>query len=67
MINNLGTADACRTAVAEAVDDAVQGDKPVVVLAGWQQAETTRVRLPRSTVVEGPLTSQIVEDIAQAG
>ena len=66
VINNLGTADACRAAVAEAVDGAVDGEKPVAVLAGWQQSESLRDRLPGSTVVEGPLTRQLVQDIAQA-
>ena len=65
VLNNLGTASSRRAAVAEAVDDAVHGDKPVTVVAGRQQAESLRSRLSGSTVVEGPLTAQIVEDIAQ--
>ena len=56
----------CRAAVADAVDDAVHGEKPVAVLAGWQQSESLRGRLPGSTVVEGPLTRQLVQEIAQA-
>lgn len=64
VLNNLGTVDAGSAAVAQAVDEAVHGDKPVTVVAGWQQAEPLRNRLPSSTVVEGPLTTQIVEDIA---
>ncbi len=65
VINNLGTRNACRAAVAQAVDDAVDDDTHVAVVAGWRQAESLRGRLPQSTVVEGPLTRQIVEDVAQ--
>ena len=61
VLNNLGAAGVHHAAVADAVDDAVHGDKPVTVVAGWQQAEALRTRLQGSTVVEGPLTRQIVE------
>lgn len=66
VINNLGTATPCRAEVADAVDSAADGDTPVAVVAGWQQAQSIRGRLSRSTVVEGPLTRQIVEETAQA-
>jgi hypothetical protein len=65
VLNDLGTADARDAAVASAVDDAVHGDKHVAVLAGWQHAESLRRRLPASTVVEGPLTTKIVQDVAR--
>lgn len=66
VINNLGTANPSRVAVTDAVDAAANEDTPVAVVAGWQQAESIRGRLSRSTVVEGPLTRQIVEEAAQA-
>jgi len=66
VINNLGTATPCRAEVADAVDAAAPGDTPVAVVAGFQQAESVRGRLSRSTVVEGPLTRQIVHEAAQA-
>ena len=66
MINNLGTSTPCRAEVADAVDAAASADTPVAVVAGWQQAESVRGRLSRSTVVEGPLTRQIVQEAAQA-
>lgn len=65
VLNNLGTANARRAAVAPAVDGAVHGEKHVAVVTGWQQAEPLRGTLPNSRVVEGPLTRQIVEDVAQ--
>jgi len=65
VLNDLGTADTYGAAVAHAVDEAVHGDKHVAVVAGWQHAESVRSRLPGSTVVEGPLTTQIVEDVAR--
>ncbi len=65
VLNDLGTADARCAAVAHAVDEAVHGDKHVAVVTGWQHAESLRSRLPGSTVVEGPLTTQIVEDVAR--
>ena len=65
VLNDLGTADAHDAAVAHAVDDAVHGDKHVAVVAGWQHAESLRGDLPGSTVVEGPLTTKIVEDGAR--
>lgn len=64
VINNLGEANSSRAAVAPAVDDAVHGDRNVVVLTGWQRAESLRNALPGSKVVEGPLTTQIVQDVA---
>ena len=66
VINNLGTSTPCRAEVADAVDAAASADTPVAVVAGWQQAEAVRGRLSRSTVVEGPLTRQIVQEAAQA-
>jgi len=66
VINNLGTATPCGVAVTDAVDAAANEDTPVAVVAGWQQAESIRGRLSRSTVVEGPLTRQIVQEAAQA-
>jgi hypothetical protein len=65
VINHLGTHDACRAAVAQAVDRTPLGDKPVAVVTGHQQAESARAQLRRCTVVEGPLTRQILEDIAR--
>ena len=65
VLNDLGTANARDAAVARAVDDAVHGDKHVAVVAGWQQAESLRGDLPGSTVVEGPLTTKMVEDAAR--
>lgn len=67
VINHLGTDDPHQAAVAQAADHAPLGDKPVAVVAGRQQAESVRAQLQRCTVVEGPLTRQIVQDIAQAG
>jgi hypothetical protein len=66
VINNLGTSTPCRAEVADAVDAATSADTPVAVVAGWQEAESVRGRLSRSTVVEGPLTRKIVQDAAQA-
>ena len=65
VINNLGESNSARAAVAPAVDDAVHGDRQVVVLTGWQQAESLQTALPGSKVVEGPLTTQIVQDVAR--
>ena len=65
VINDLGTTDPRCAAVAEAVDRAVHGDRPVAIVTGLQQAESARTQLPTCTVVEGPLTRQIVKDIAQ--
>jgi hypothetical protein len=65
VINHLGTHDPSRAAVARAVDLNLLGDKPVAVVTGRQQADSVRAQLQRCSVVEGPLTSQIVEDIAR--
>jgi hypothetical protein len=65
VLNNLGTANARRAAVAPAVDATVHGEKHVAVVSGWRQGESLRGALPNSTVVEGPLTRQIVEDVAR--
>jgi hypothetical protein len=65
VINDLGTSTTRCAAVAQAVDGTVHGDKPVAVVTGHQQAESLRTQLPACTVVEGPLTRKIVEDIAQ--
>jgi hypothetical protein len=65
VINDLGTSTTRCAAVAQAVDGTVHGDKPVAVVTGHQQAESLRTQLSACTVVEGPLTRKIVEDIAQ--
>ena len=65
VINDLGTSSLRCAAVAEAVNETVHGDKSVAVVVGHQQAEALRTQLPTCTVVEGPLTIQIVQDIAQ--
>jgi hypothetical protein len=65
VINDLGTTDPRCAAVAKAVDRTVHGDRPVAIVTGLQQAESVRTQLPTCIVVEGPLTRQIVEDIAQ--
>ncbi len=65
VINNLGTDNAHRAAVAEAVEGTVHGDKPVAVVTTRREAESLRAELPNCTVVEGPLTRRIVTDIAQ--
>jgi len=65
VINDLGTTDPRCAAVAEAVDRTVHGDRPVAVVTGLQQMESARTHLPTCSVVEGPLTRQIVPDIAQ--
>jgi hypothetical protein len=64
VINNLGTTNPRCAAVAQAVDGTVHGDKPVALVTLWQRAESVRAQLPCCTVVEGPLTRQIVEDVA---
>ena len=67
VINNLGTRDPVRAAVADAIERTHQGDKPVAVVTGRQDAESVRGHLQSCKVVEGPLTRQIVTDIAQVG
>lgn len=65
VINNLGSASSRSAAVAQATNSGVSGGKPVVVLTSHQNSETLRAQLARCRVVQGPLSTRIVREIAQ--
>ena len=64
VINNLGTDSPQCAAVAQAADGYLHGEKPIAVVTRRHETESIRSQLPGCTVVGGPLTGQIVSDIA---
>ncbi len=64
VINNLGTDSPQCAAVAQAADGYLHGEKPIAVVTRRHETESIRSQLPGCTVVGGPLTRQIVSDIA---
>jgi hypothetical protein len=62
VVNVLGTPDARAAAVAERLDDQADSGTSVVVVCEPGRADSTRARLTRCDVVEGPLTRQLLTD-----
>ncbi len=67
VINALGTADPRCAAVAEALENRAEEGKAVVMVCRPGQGDSTRDRLPRCTVVEGPLTRHLFTDSIERG